>query len=375
MQYANRYVWLDLIRGLSALIVCAVHLRAVMYVDYSELSAAGWFDRLFYFVTSLGHQAVMVFFVLSGFFVGGSVLGRRERFSLRNYAVARLTRLWVVLIPALLFTGVVDRLFVHLAPGLLSGAYSHLLTSGPAPGAPASSSIWTLLGNLSFLQTLYVPVYGTNGPLWSLTCEFWYYVLFPLMIVGLGIAGASGRRRLGAGLLCLIALYVARPLWEGYVVWLFGVGVYLLYSTDRFRFPRWVLPGAALIFAGALAYSKSTALRALLRLPGNVVVGLAFTFFMLAIRDLGLRGRLKDGVALVARSVSEISYSLYLVHFPVVLLIYTFFYRDAQVEPAPFNLMMFGVWMGVQVLAGAAFWWLFERHTPKVRGWIMRRGG
>lgn len=32
-----------------------------------------------------------------------------------------------------------------------------------------------------FLQTRFTPVFGSNGPLWSLFNEFWYYVLFPAL--------------------------------------------------------------------------------------------------------------------------------------------------------------------------------------------------
>lgn len=63
---------LDLIRGLSALAVMS------------------------------GHEAVMVFFVLSGFFIGTSVLEsfRERRWSWRAYLINRLTRLQLVLVPA-----------------------------------------------------------------------------------------------------------------------------------------------------------------------------------------------------------------------------------------------------------------------------------
>jgi peptidoglycan/LPS O-acetylase OafA/YrhL len=38
----------------------------------------------------------------------------------------------------------------------------------------------TFVGNLAFLQTIAVPIFGTNGPMWSLANEFWYYLIFPL---------------------------------------------------------------------------------------------------------------------------------------------------------------------------------------------------
>jgi peptidoglycan/LPS O-acetylase OafA/YrhL len=38
-----------------------------------------------------------------------------------------------------------------------------------------------LLGNLVFLQAILVPTWGSNGPLWSLAFEFWFYIWFPTL--------------------------------------------------------------------------------------------------------------------------------------------------------------------------------------------------
>ena len=65
---------LDLVRGVSAIIVLLAHVRGFVLVDYGEVEGAGAFTRAFYLTTGLHHQAVMVCVVLSGYFVGGSVL-------------------------------------------------------------------------------------------------------------------------------------------------------------------------------------------------------------------------------------------------------------------------------------------------------------
>ena len=91
MRTDDRNLWLDLIRGCSALLVCLSHLRNAMFVDYSALVHPNMAIKVFYAVTSFGHQAVMVFFVLSGYFVGGAVLRAgavgEARFSLGHGAL------------------------------------------------------------------------------------------------------------------------------------------------------------------------------------------------------------------------------------------------------------------------------------------------
>ena len=230
MNHNDRYVWLDLLRGLSALAVCAGHLRAAMFLDYSALeSATSMGTDLFYFATSLGHQAVMAFFVLSGFFVGGSILKNSDNFHFQDYLVARLSRLWVVLLPALIFTFFIDLYINAYHPSVMSGGHYPALSSGPV--GEASSTWSTLFSNIFFLQTIYAPVFGSNGPLWSLAFEFWYYMIFPLFMIAVGYIELSiARRLLALFVLLLIGVFVAPNVIELFPIWLFGVVVYLIYT-------------------------------------------------------------------------------------------------------------------------------------------------
>jgi len=178
---------LDLVRGLSALAVMVMHARGFFLYDLSESQFPNLFIKAFYFLTGLGHEAVVVFFVLSGYFVGGSVLQAIQGtgFSTSRYALVRLTRLWTVLLPALVMTFAVDRLGAHFNPGAYAGTLRQAFMSGPDLTCPAAWGPDAFLGNLFFLQTISAPVYGSNGPLWSLANEFWYYVLFPLLACAL----------------------------------------------------------------------------------------------------------------------------------------------------------------------------------------------
>jgi len=169
---------LDMVRGVSALAVLAAHIRAFVFRDLGELQAAGLGIKAFYFITGVHHQAVMVFFVLSGYFVGGAVLKSlgEGRFSWARYALARLSRLWVALIPALVLTALCDFVVRQVSPEADAGRWHHIWMSGPDVQHRTASDMITFAGNIGFLQTIEVPVFGSNGPLWSLANEFWYYV-------------------------------------------------------------------------------------------------------------------------------------------------------------------------------------------------------
>ena len=164
-----------------------------------DLPDAGLATSLFYAWTGLGREAVMVFFVLSGFLVGGAVMRAGPAFDWRTYAIARLSRLWVVLVPALLLTAALDTCVASSWPSILSGSHYADWQSGPSPQGLYAKDWLTALGNLLFLQTLVVPVFGTNTPLWSLANESWYYLWFPLAASAAGALGGRASWRIAAG--------------------------------------------------------------------------------------------------------------------------------------------------------------------------------
>jgi peptidoglycan/LPS O-acetylase OafA/YrhL len=366
VKHNQRFLWLDLIRGLSALAVCAGHLRAVIFQDFGQHAGSWW--RPFYFATGLGHQAVMVFFVLSGFFVGGSVLKKGADFQWRDYAMARLIRLWTVLLPALAVTFVVDLVTSAVSPDVIHGQYYAAWTSGPRPGA--FSSDWhTWLANVLFLQTVISPVFGTNGPLWSLANEFWYYLIFPFCAVAVGLCG-RGRvsRRIAAAVVAAACLaWLPKGFGVGYLVWLLGVGVWFVAVKGFLR------KGAAVVACiGTVLFGLSLVAS---KMPGGLnswlsadfLIGIAFTVLAAGLVSLSGPRKWPRPIAACVRALSEFSYSLYVVHFPILVLIGATCYRDHQLAPGPMALLQYAGWLAVLMAVAAAFWWAFERRTNEVR--------
>jgi peptidoglycan/LPS O-acetylase OafA/YrhL len=348
--------------------VCAGHLRNAMLADYGQIAAPAVWHAPFYFATGLGHQAVMVFFVLSGFFVGGSVLRNPERFSSTDYAIARLSRLWTVLVPALLLTWAVDQVTGTSAPAALLGAYREMWHSGP-PRDGYSADWMTFGGNLLFLQTITVRVFGSNEPLWSLANEFWYYVLFPcaMCVTGFfpGFRGARARLIAGVALIATGA-FLPRDFYPGLLIWLLGVALYL-WVRSRGEKPQLQIP-LVLLGLAAFVFSIWRAKTA----QGNthlndVFVGGTFALFggwLLAVPFP--RGNL-GWLAAASRGSAAFSYSLYLFHFPLVVLLAATFYRGGKLQPDGPALAQYLGWL-VCLFAGAgAFWFLFERNTGSIR--------
>jgi len=71
MKHESNYYWFDFLRGTSAVVVLTGHVRALTFVIFSGATqAVDIWGKAFYFLTGFSHQAVIIFFVLSGFYSG-----------------------------------------------------------------------------------------------------------------------------------------------------------------------------------------------------------------------------------------------------------------------------------------------------------------
>ena len=105
--------FLDMSRWMAAAIVFLSHLRNPLFLGYGDVAGddrnllvQGW-----YFITGWFPEGVIVFFVLSGLLVGGSGVIKLQSkiFSLKNYSIDRVSRLYVALIPALILGILMDK--------------------------------------------------------------------------------------------------------------------------------------------------------------------------------------------------------------------------------------------------------------------------
>src|SRR5271170_6252601 len=150
-------VHLDALRGIAAVSVCLSHLRDFFFQDYPKLAHHNSLLATTYLATGLGHQWVIVFFVLSGYLVGGSVLRAvaLDHWSWRSYLLKRLTRLYAVLIPALVLGGILDVAGIRVfgTAGIYGG---HNDTHELVFPVTSHLSLPILAGNYTFLQGIYV---------------------------------------------------------------------------------------------------------------------------------------------------------------------------------------------------------------------------
>ena len=381
----NTNVAMDSIRFAAAFLVVIFHLRTLFVVDFSDTEVGGPITVALYGIMSLGHQAVIVFFVLSGFWVGGSVINgvRERRFSAGAYASARLIRLWIVLIPAIILTLILDAIGTALHPRsdiyVGSAAYHSLI---PLDGIPAHTSALSAVGNIFFLQGIYVPTVGGNSPLWSLAAEFWYYFLFPAVIVAVW-TGVALRTRLVAivVVVLVVAILSVGPLESSARVlilaqtWAIGARVAWFRNDISAWLNRRTLPA---VFGLRLALGVIVLIAAVVNSriwnTGTTYILAVVAALWLASLVTDVRSRAERAVLLPFSLSAEWSYSLYAIHLPILTLVAAAIVplaSDRWQLTALSALLCLAIAL-IPVAAAMVFYVLFERNTNSVRKLLRR---
>lgn len=197
-------IYLDLGRFIAA---CIVVLEHIHYYGVISGSSAEFLPD------SLARDAVIYFFILSGFVV--SYTTEANNHSVKGYLIARLTRIYSVAFPVLLLTVCVDLIGIYFNPSSYSGLYQyeklyvyipfHLFFLG---------EIWTL-SEQPFTLT----------PYWSLGYEVWYYIAFIPLYFYRGIKRVV--------YFSLIFLFIGYKLWLLFPIWISGFLLYRYYDKVK----------------------------------------------------------------------------------------------------------------------------------------------
>jgi peptidoglycan/LPS O-acetylase OafA/YrhL len=320
-------LYLDLLRLAAALTVLFAHA-----VWHAAPGQKWWPD-------SLGHNAVIVFFLLSGYVIA-YVADTKER-DARSYWVSRLARIYSVALPALLLTVLADRLGAWLHPA----AYAGDLTT--------HDHAWLrLLVSLSFTNELwFVSVMPfSNSPYWSLCYEMAYYLLFALWAFG------GPRRWLW---LLLAAAVIGPKILLLAPIWALGAWLYHWRAPSLSPASTWMLwLGSS---AGIAAFVALDLGSPLTRWSGEWLgaelqrqlhfskhfVGDYLLALLMAAHFLSARQVAEAFAPVLQRGARAIrwaagyTFSIYLFHLPLVLLA-AVLTRDMAAGPARFALVVLG---------------------------------
>ncbi len=290
-------VLLDVLRISAALVVFVLH-------SYYE-----WFPeaRPKNNELDLSHTAVVVFFVLSGYVIAYTTTSNDR--GPAQYAVARLSRLFSIVIPALIITAIVE-LFLKLHQPLLHLQYSR------------DHTIVRYIICSLFLNELWFSSSAPlmNVPLWSLSFEFWYYTIFGCWFYS--------RQKSWTLLLPILACFVAGPkILVLMPVWFFG---YLAY---RLPLPVLKIP----ILLVLLVVCITTTVFIVAKMPAYpAVIGTkpllwASQFFTDWLAGIGIASflwllpllnyfKVEKKFLVYMRKIGDFTFPLYVLHLPLIIL-------------------------------------------------------
>jgi peptidoglycan/LPS O-acetylase OafA/YrhL len=306
-------------RWLGMLLVLGVHATGAFINFYDPMRHdISYFAKAWRFLISypFGRQAVIGFFVMSGFLVGGQVLARldSERPFLRDYFIHRIVRIYMVVMPATALTFIFDALGRNMFPDS-HGAYANF---------DSNYELRYLIGNLLNLQGILTKHYGSNGPLWSVAYEFWYYILFPLLLAPM-IVTLGQRRALTCAFLSVFAVFAItmRQIWFpfGLFLWVLGAGVSLLHrpfvSLPRKAFLQFLFVGLLL---GSVINIDMIKAHPWTQYLSDTITALAFANLILTINFAkNMHWRFLDWQG--HKTLADFSFTLYAIHNPTLMLL------------------------------------------------------
>lgn len=288
----SQSILLDLIRYFLAAVVVIGH-GFGFFLGYFD----GFFPRVFPHPQSI---AVVCFFYLSGFLIVGSQIRQSDSAegSLGKYLLDRTTRVYVTLIPSLIFVVAVDLSFQKL-----SAANVGLVTN--------YASLKTFINNLFLIPSM---PYGTMRPIWSLMYEWWIYLLFG------GLYYLKSNRAPALLLILAGTYYTLKVNASGeaghiWAIWaLGGVCAYLQQKISWTDLNRYVLDALALLLltgAGWLYFISKNAYN----LPAGIFLAL---YLFIATNKVSRFLRLLLPLRVVAKNMAGLSFTLFLTHYTVL---------------------------------------------------------
>ena len=271
-------------------------------------------------VTSGGYIGVDIFYVISGFLITGLLLRELDgtgSLALKAFYLRRVKRL----LPASFFVLFVTAIIAWIVyPTTLRHGLGKDIAAAGAYVSNYLFALWQMdYQNLNSTPPVVIHY-------WSLAVEEQFYLFWPFIILALYRYGA--RRAVFFGVLAitaasfLISLFLTsrEPIWSFYSLptraWELGVGALLLFIPRRIRFSSnygWLALG--LILFGTLTFTDKTPF------PGTAaLVPVIGTAFAIASLNNWPRAMNRFGNLKVVQWLGEISYPLYLWHWPVLVI-------------------------------------------------------
>ena len=274
-----------------------------------------------------GYIGVDIFYVISGYLITGLIISEIEKtahLDLRAFYLRRIKRLLPTSFSILMVTALASW---AIFPATMRAELGKDIFAAAIYVSNFLFAIWQMdYQNLSAIPPVVIHF-------WSLAVEEQFYLFWPVVIYLLFKSG--GRRRVGIGIASISllsfawSLYLTQksPIWAFYSLptraWELGVGALLLYIPKRIQLKSiypWI--AFALLIYGTLRFSENTPF------PGTAAISPVLAT-AIAIASIGRWPRALNsmGTSRISLWLGEISYPLYLWHWPLLVIPMVYFGR------------------------------------------------
>lgn len=366
--------YLHIIRGFAALFVVLAHAKWPFWIGGSAFLENTSFSHLNIFnklglvqalSSSNGTAMVIVFYVLSGFIISYSY--QKNKWTYRQFLVNRAARIYIPYLASAVLAGFVLWLAIRLAAPIFTNPvkdYHQRIFVAYTEGLNG----WNFIKTLFFIKTERINYFGFNYVYWSLLYEMLFYLFFPFIL--------KFNKAVLVITACIYPLhFIFNPLPE-INYWYFYFTEFLFYfSSGVFLFQQ--LKSKNMEVLKTRVYLKKPLLFFVLAatffliILGGVnrfkdlsffaagIFGLTWIFFILL---HGIKNNLLSKAFLF---LGTISYSLYLVHVPLLLFFYSLLYYFFQwhTYPSPWIYLLF---VFLTIPFAYIFYLVFERLSFKL---------
>jgi peptidoglycan/LPS O-acetylase OafA/YrhL len=357
---------LDSLRGLLAIYVVAGHSRCLLWEgwrSWTERDHVWWADLLASAgaVFRYGHESVMIFFVLSGFFIhlraAAAITSESDeyRLDLGRYYSRRSHRIVPPYFFALVVTVLVDSMGRLVCPELYSAetGFPDIDAAFEHKGYSINSVTYALFLLPSFMGQ----DFGTNGPLWSLGCEMIYYAIYPVWLRLRLFNGGLAHLVVWIGGLYAISHMNGGPtktLVSNYPCWIAGAALAEWVSSQKILTRRHQVLAIFLGVGGMFAIENNVA---------SIVLPLAYALLGVGAVSLFVSVRQHWSETWIFRW-SEVlgirSYTLYACHYPILVFALAWVLSSHGQRPANGSIAAVGFAVAVTICLG--LFNLCERH-------------
>lgn len=357
----------NMMRWLAALLVLISHCRYLVLVNYSNVTDKDILAKGFYFLTGFGHEAVVLFFVISGFLVGGiSYRKWQSKINYKTYILDRFSRIYVVLVPALFIGGTFDYFGLNLfnSAELYTNSIQYHTNSLSAIISDKFTTT-TFFGNLLMLQGKFISTFGSNNPLWSLSYEWWYYILFMLIH---SFFNDKKRILVIPIILIMVVIPVKTIIWSS--IWALGLlvnPISKLMQRKKHPFLIFAFLFIVTIFSSRLSHNTEAIESMHVVYFRDLLLGLACTLFLSSTCAIKMELPFFN----LHQKLADFSYSTYLFHFPILIFSASFLYQNYgitfQRQPDIKGYIYFSALSLLMYLFSFLMYMIFEKNTRAVR--------